>query len=159
MRTAKTLTLILATLLGIGCAGTAVKQAQPLSPLDAVLQRQENNIAQLNRYIAHIEEQILELKSLPVHPDPVLQEMNKTDLEGMNLRLKQLSIIRDHSIYAKGLLLKIKKDPGSKHQALEEWLSYRKEMGEKLDKLDEQVDRLERKRLDLGMRLVQESLE
>ncbi len=159
MRTVKTLSLILIIAMGIGCAGTTVKETQPPSPLEAVLQRQENILVLLNRHIDQIEKQILEEKSLPRHPDPVLQEMNETDLAGMKLRVRQLTIIRDHCIFARGLILEIQKDPGTKQQALEAWLSYRKDMGEKLDELDQQVDRLERRRLDLGMRLVQESLQ
>ena len=72
--------------------------------------------------------------------------------------LELLSVLRDHCLFSKELLIRAKKDPSQKAQILEEWEKHKERMAVVLDEADKKVNGLERKRVRLEFDLIEATL-
>jgi len=134
------------------------KEIQVASPPNAAVEMQEKNIQMLTGYIQGLKKQIAGLQELPIPEDPLLVEINATDLAGMNLRVELLSLLLDHCRFAKQKLQDAQAHPEKKQQLLEEFMQHRKQLMGQLEAIDSKLDKQERKRMKLGLKMVQEAL-
>jgi len=152
--------LCTATLFAAGCAGKlGGREVWVSSPPGSALEMQEKNIEMLTRYLDMMESRVAELRSLPESEDPLLREIQANDLTGANLRMELLELLLDHSRYVREKLLDAQADPGRKKEILHEYRQQRRALMRKVDAIDEQQDRQERRRMELGEKLVEEALQ
>jgi len=144
--------------LAAGCAASGKETWEDRPPNPAV-EMQDRNIEMLTGYIEILQEQIAQMKEFPVPEDPVLAQVNATDLAGMELRVELLSIVLGHCRLAREKLLEAEAHPEKKAQLLEEFHQDRKQVMAQLEAIDLKMDAQERKRMELGMQMVEQALQ
>jgi hypothetical protein len=98
------------------------------------------------------------MEALPPTPYPIYEELRATDLAGLKARLEMLTILSEHCLLSKELVIRVKKDPSQKEQILEEWAQHKERMAVVLDAADKKVNGLERKRIRLEFDLIEATL-
>jgi hypothetical protein len=146
--------------LAVGCArvtGGPVNKARASHPTTTE-ELQDLNLEALRGMIENLDLEIAALKTLPPSPYPLYEELRATDLAGLEARRELLSVLRDHCLFSKELLIRAKKDPSQKAQILEEWEKHKERMAVVLDEADKKVNGLERKRVRLEFDLIEATL-
>jgi hypothetical protein len=160
MKQARTLLVFCAwAILASGCAATGGKETWVDGPPDAAVEMQEKNIALLTNYIDILNARLAESKDSPVPADPLLAQIRESDLAGVQIKLELISLLRSHAQYAREKLLEAKADPGRKPKILQEYRKRRAEDRAKMEVLDQRQDEQERKRMDLGLKLIEKALQ
>jgi hypothetical protein len=152
--------LIVIAVLAVGCArvtGGPANQARASHPTSTA-ELQEMNLKALRGMTQNLEHEIAAMEALPPTPYPIYEELRATDLAGLKARLAILTILREHCLFSKELVIRAKEDPSQKAQILEEWKKHRTRMGPLLDAADKKVNGLERKRIRLEFDLIEATL-
>jgi len=155
----KILMFSIVVMLATGCAGTSMRGSEAAASPDPVMETQDKNIGRLYELIGGLTARIDELEQGPKSPDPILEEIRNTDIAGMKLRKEQLMLFLDHCRFSKKLLRESRANPGDKQKIEEIWNQHQEQLLNKLDELDQKEDALERKRVQLEMQLIRNSLE
>ena len=145
--------------LSVGCARLGLKKDTDTGSPDIVMETQKHNLEQINQTLAHLSERIADAKQSQAPEDPILKEIRATDLATMQLRQKQLRLLRKHCYFAKDILVESRTNPGKKQQILGKWDQHKKQLFDELDEIVKQEDKLLMKRLQLEMDLVRKSLQ
>jgi hypothetical protein len=146
-------------ILATGCAATGGKESWVEGPPDPAVEMQEKNISLVTNYIDILNTRLAESEDSPVPADPLLAQIQQSDLAGIRLRLELLSLLREHAEYAREKLLEAKADPSRKQKILQEYRKRRGEMMVQLEALDQRQDEQERKRMELGLKLIENALQ
>jgi len=152
--------LIAIVALAVGCArlkGGPANQARAVHPTSTE-ELQDMNLEALRGMMQALELEIAALNALPPTPYPIYEELRATDLAGLKARLEMLTLLRDHCLLSKELVIRVKKDPGQKAQVLKEWEQHKERMSTVLDAADKKVNGLERKRIRLEFDLIEATL-
>jgi hypothetical protein len=161
MKHQKTIVFLIAIVaLAVGCArvtGGPANQAKAVHPTSTE-ELQEMNLKALRGMIQNLQHEIAAMKALPPTPYPIYEELRATDLAGLKARLEMLTLLRDHCLLSKELVIRVKEDPSQKVQVLEEWKKHKEQMSVVLDAADKKVNGLERKRIRLEFDLVEATL-
>jgi len=148
-------------MLAAGCAGLTMQEKEVTPSSDPAIATQEKNIKRLNDSIVSIDGHIAQLKSAPTSPDSVIQSIRKNQLAGMKIRKELLTLLLDHCKFSLSLLEKqnSSQDPSLQKQIMEEWEKHEQKLYSKLNELDQKEDALERKRVEMEMQLIENSLQ
>ena len=152
--------LIAVAVLTVGCArlkGGTANQARAVHPTSTE-ELQEMNLEALRGMMQALEHEIAAMNALPPTEYPIYEELRATDLAGLKARLEMLTILRDHCLLSKELVIRVKEDPSQKAQVLKEWEQHKKRMSTVLDAADKKVNGLERKRIRLEFKLIEATL-
>ena len=152
--------LIAMAALAVGCArvtGGPANQARAVHPTSTE-ELQDMNLEALRGMMQALEHEITALNALPPTPYPIYEELRATDLAGLKARLELLTLLRDHCLLSKELVIRVKTDPSQKAQVLEEWEQHKERMSMVLDAADKKVNGLERKRIRLEFDLIEATL-
>ena len=144
--------LIAIAALAVGCArvtGGPANQARASHPTTTE-ELQQMNLEALRGMSQNLEHEIAAMEALPPTPYPILA--------GLKARLEMLTILREHCLLSKELVIRVKKDPSQKAQILEEWEQHKERMRVVLDAADKKVNGLERKRIRLEFELIEATL-
>jgi hypothetical protein len=156
----KIIFLIAIAVLAVGCArlkGGPANQARAVHPTSTE-ELQEMNLEALRGMMQNLKHEIAAMKALPPTPYPIYEELRATDLAGLKARLEMLTLLREHVLLSKELVIRVKKDPSQKTQVLKEWKEHRARMSVVLDAADKKVNGLERKRIRLEFDLIEATL-
>ena len=152
--------LIAIAALAVGCArvtGGPANQARASHPTTTE-ELQQMNLEALRGMTQNLQHEIAAMEALPPTPYPIYEELRATDLAGLKARLEMLTILREHCLLSKELVIRVKKDPSQKAQILEEWEQHKERMRVVLDAADKKVNGLERKRIRLEFELIEATL-
>jgi hypothetical protein len=152
--------LLAIAVLAVGCArlkGGPANQARAGHPTSTE-ELQDMNLEALRGMMQNLEHEIAAMSALPPTPYPIYEELRATDLAGLKARLEMLTLLRDHVLLSKELVIRVKKDPSQKAQVLKEWKEHRAQMSVVLDAADKKVNGLERKRIRLEFDLIEATL-
>jgi hypothetical protein len=154
------LVVIAIAILAMGCArlkGKPANQARAVHPTSTE-ELQDMNLEALRGMMQNLQHEIAAMNALPPTPYPIYNQLRDTDLAGLKARLEMLTLLRDHCLLSKELVIRVKKDPSQKAQVLEEWEQHKERMAVVLDEADKKVNGLERKRIRLEFELIEATL-
>jgi hypothetical protein len=156
----RVLIVIAIAVLALGCArlkGGTANQARAVHPTSTE-ELQDMNLEALRGMMQALKHEIAALETLPPTPYPIYNELRTTDLAGLKARLELLTLLRDHCLLSKELVIRMKQDPSQKAKILEEWEQHKERMSVVLDEADKKVNGLERKRIRLEFELIEATL-
>ena len=140
------------------CAGQKDTMHQDGSELDVILETLDNRILQLNTNIERLGKQMIALKQLPDTPDPALRELRELDLAGWQLHQKQWMLQREHFLFTREQLQRVRETPEKKPQLLAQWTTQQQQYQAALAGLRQQRHSLEEKYFQVEAQVVEQYL-
>ncbi|MDE3052044.1 MAG: hypothetical protein KGJ48_19340, partial [Nitrospirota bacterium] len=117
-----------------------------------------NRILQLNTNIERLGKQMIALKQLPDTPDPALRELRELDLTGWELHQKQWMLQREHFLFTREQLQRVRETPEKKPQLLAQWTTQLQQYQAALAGLRQQRHSLEEKYFQVEAQVVEQYL-
>ena len=155
MNTQGALMMSLALLTAAACSGGAVvKDAHGVKP-DPVINMLHQAVIDLNENIEELKEHIVQLKQMPVDPDPRVQELQGLDLASWELHLQQWLVQRDNLMSSLDSIQQAQMAPQSKAAIGEQWSERRAQYMKTIEELRNNRRKMEQKRTDVESELLE----
>jgi hypothetical protein len=138
----------LGMLAAMGCSGPTVEREAPRS-VDPVVEMLHRGILELDGNIDELNHHIAELQQMQPVSDPRVQELRALDLSGWQLHLQQWILQREHLIFSRDQIQRVRANPREKLAIWTQWTKRQQQFVKAMDDLRAQRQTLERKRLEV----------
>ena len=138
-----------------GCDGGAfVKDSRAVKP-DPVINMLHEGVIDLNENIEELEQQIADLKQLPIDSDPRVQELQALDLASWQLHLQQWMVQRDNLVSSINFIEQAQAAPQEKAAIGNQWSERRAQYMKTIEELRTNRRNIEKKRTEVESQVLE----